>query len=286
MLLGEDLSLLYRVRIHDITLSADDLAVRFTLNGKSVTVREYKLENGEYIFTLDGIAPQQMGDTVDAEILVGEDVIASYKGYSVKTNLTNLLSASAAELGISAEKHTAMKTLIADLLTYGAAAQIYTGYATDALVTDGVAGLVPSTETPTEQEAMKLTGNENPVAFFGKATVHFDTVNAIRVTVVGIGDAANVTVTVDGVSYRLDEGVKSGEGLYVFTVDNILATGFDSRHVFELLVDGESVATLSYSVNAYVYAMISGGAESDSMQDLALALYRYGRSADTYETIA
>lgn len=286
VLLGKDLSLLYSVRIHDVTLSADDLAVRFTLNGKSVTVREYTTLNGEYIFTLDGIAPQQMGDLIDAEILVGESVIASHKGYSIKENLKSLLSSGAAELGISEEKHAAMKTLIADLLTYGAAAQIYTGYATDSPVTDGVEGLAPSTVSPTEQDAMILTGNQNPAAYFGKATVHFDTVNSIRVTVVGITDAANVTVKVDGVSYRLDEGVKSGEGLYVFSTDGILATGFDSRHVFELLVDGETVSSLSYSVNAYAYAMISGGAESDSMQDLAFALYRYGVSADAYAEIA
>ena len=50
----------------------------------------------------------------------------------------NTLSQSAAELGMSAEKYAAMRTLIADMLEYGAKAQVYLNYKTDSLVNEGV----------------------------------------------------------------------------------------------------------------------------------------------------
>ena len=46
---------------------------------------------------------------------------------------------------------------------------------------------------------------------------------------------------------------------------------------------GETVSVLTYGINAYAYAMTEGGeTDSESMKDLALALYRYGVSASAY----
>ena len=64
----------------------------------------------------------------------------------------------------------------------------------------------------------------------------------------------------------------------VFT-EGILATDFDETYTFELYVDGELTQTLTYSVNAYAYKM----KDHADMGDLALALYRYGKSAEAYK---
>ena len=47
---------------------------------------------------------------------------------------------------------------------------------------------------------------------------------------------------------------------------------------FFLSCNGEVMQTLTYSVNAYAYAM----KDNANMANLALALYRYGMSATAY----
>jgi hypothetical protein len=220
---------------------------------------------------------------LDATLLVGGTEIVSHKGYSIKKNLENLLARSREELGMTAEKHAAMKTLISDLLTYGAAAQEYTDYKTDSLVTSGVTGIIASTATPTERDAMKLTGNENKSLYFVGGNVHFDTVNEIRIKLYASADAlARTTLTVDGETVAPSDLESLGDGYYTVTVPSIYANGMDIVHTFTLTLDGETVATLSYSVNAYAFATLADETASDEMKALALALYRYGVSADEY----
>ncbi len=286
--LGADLSILYYVRIHDSSLlSGGALAMTFTLNGQSVTVDAYEILNGEYVFTLEGIAPQQMADLIDAVFLVGEAEIVSHTGYSIKQNCLNLLAKDAQTLGISEEKHAALVTLLSDLLLYGTAAQNYKDYNTAIPITDGSEGLIGSDVTPDASDAMVLAGNVDPTFCFRSATVYFDTVNELRIKLLAnVADASLATVTVDGTVYALSELTSLGNGTYLVTVPEIFATAFDTVHTVVLSYNGNAGATLSYSVNAYAYAMKENANGNAEMQALALALYRYGVSADAYASIA
>jgi len=283
--LGADLSMNYYVRIHDVTLSIEELAMQFTVAGKSVTVTEYTTEKGEYVFTLSGIAPQQIADDITATLLCGEDVINEKSEYSIKDNLLSLNAKSAAVLEISEEKLAALKTLIADVLAYGQAAQDYTGYAPDAPILNGSEEIVGSTVTPDESDDMILTDNIASKPYFKSATVNFNTVNEIRIRIyVGHVDASLVTVKVDGESYKLSDLQNLGGGDYLVTIPEILATELDTVHTVTLVYDGVDGASLSYSASAYAYAMQESG--KAEMKALALALYRYGASADAYAEIA
>ena len=57
------------------------------------------------------------------------------------------------------------------------------------------------------------------------------------------------------------------------------ALAFGEVLTFELQVNGETVQTLTYSVNSYAYSKYD---EGNAMSNLALALYRYGVSAVAY----
>jgi len=284
--IGADLSMLYYVRVHDSSLSAEDLLMKFTIASKSTVVSEYTEKDGEYIFVLTGIAPQQIGDKIDAILLLGDTEIASKLQYSVKDNLLSLNSKDAETLGISAGKYAAMKTLIADLLLYGKAAQDYVGYLPDAPVLNGTEGIVGSTTMP-ESDDMVLSNNVASKPYFKNATVRFDTVNEIRIHIfAGNADASLVTVKVDGKEIALSDLTALGNGSYLVTISDILATELDTVHTVALALDGVDGASLSYSVNAYAYAMQNGGTQDADMRALALALYRYGVSADAYMAIA
>ncbi|MBQ9785750.1 MAG: hypothetical protein IJW29_09630 [Clostridia bacterium] len=282
--LGKSLSILYYVRVHDGTLLSEGaLSMLFTMNGKDTAVTAYETANGQYVFAFDGIAPQQMGDLVDATVLVGDATVAQKTGYSIKQNCLNLLSKTAAQLGLSDVQYAAMQTLIADLLAYGQAAQDYKEYAGNGAILDGTEELVGSTVAPTDADAMTLTGNTDAALHFTSATVRFDTVNQVVIKVyASVEDAELVTLKIGGTSYALSDLTALGNGVYEWRSEGLKATEFDTVYAAELLYNGESTAALSYSVNAYAYAMTNGATQNTNMQALALALYRYGMSAEAY----
>ena len=286
--LGADLSLRYYVRVNDPTLlSGGALSMRFTIDGKTVDVTEYVISGGEYVFMLSGIAPQQIADTVNASVLVNDTVITEYNGYSIKRNCLNLLEKTASQLGISDAKYAAMKALIQDLLIYGQAAQDYVSYNPEAPVLDGTEGITASDALPTEEDAMVLEGNTNATLYLSSCTVRFDTVNKLRFKIyVGVADIENVTLSVNGTAYAVSDLLSLGNGFYTLTTDAILATEFDTVYNVVLSYNGSAYATLEYSVNAYVYSMYTSTKAAAATKALALALYRYGISADAFAEAA
>lgn len=280
--LGTDLSMLYYVRLNDPALrNTTALSMRFAVGGARVTVSEYTVINGEYVFLLSGIAPQQIGDLIDAEVMIADETVASHNGYSIKQNCLNLLSRSAAQLGLSEAKYAALRTLIADLLAYGQAALEYTEYPARTPILDGGETLDFSALTPSDADKPVLTGNGDPTLRIKSATVRFDTVNKLRIRIYA-ENTEGVTVSVNGTVYTLDELTSLGGGVYMLTTDAISATGFGTVCRIVLSFGGVETATLEYSVNAYAYSMYTSESASAAMKSLALALYRYGTSAVAY----
>ena len=283
--LGDDLSIRYYVKIHDSSiLSLGTLSMQFIMNGRTVTVTDYEIIGGEYVFTFEGIAPQQMADLIDAVLYAGDTEITSYQDYSVKKNCEALLAYTAEELGMSESKYASLKTLVSDLLIYGEAAREYKDYESNGSVTDGIEGLIPSDLLP--ESGMTLTGNTDLNLHFYSATVFFDHVNTIYVKILAdVEDLENVTLTVNGIAYALTDLEALKDGIYRFKSEGLQATEFDKDFEMVLSYNGETVATLNYSVNAYAYAMNHGATSNSEMQTLALALYRYGVSAERYLAI-
>lgn len=260
--LGRDLSVNYYVRINESALEElyESFSMKFTMNGKTTVVTDYTIEDGHYVFTFAGIAPQQMTDNISAEFLIGEEVYAAREEYTIRDYLNGLIK--------KYSNSEALIQLIADLLTYGAAAQEYKDYNLDDLA-NGDLYLTTSEALPTET-VKSVTGSLSQNVYFTAATVWFDTVNKIGVK---LSTAENVTLRVNGEEVLLD-------GTTYYT-NGILATEFDDIYTFELYENGTLVQTLTYSVNSYVYSMMdkTENGELTEMANLARALYRYGLSA-------
>ena len=205
-----------------------------------------------------------MGDNIDAEILLDGKVIAVVEEYSVKENAQKLLSTYADD-----EK---LVQLVTDMLYYGAAAQSYRGYKTDALVTDGVTGMVAASETIPATTDKAINASASETVYFKSASVWFDNINKIYVK---LSTADGVTLKVNGETVELD-------GTTYYT-DAIYAAEFDKVYTFELYEGEALVQSLTYSIKSYVYSMINGGTSNEKMVALAKALYAYGKSAEAYK---
>lgn len=261
--IGEDITMNYYVTMPDIFASA---AMYFTV--KDITepiIAESKLAaDGRYVFSLD-IPPQFMATNIRAELKLGEQILATQENYSVKAYAQNMLNNSPSDK---------LKQLLTDLLYYGDAAYNYANETTDETpVTNDVENIgTASTAAPATTDFKlenMLEENATYPAYFLGAGVYFDNVNKIYVK---LSTTENVTLTINGVAVEV-----TGDTVYT---DGILATGFAETYTFVLSCNGEEMQILTYSVNAYVYAMKDKG---NAMAALAIALYNYGESAKAYK---
>ena len=267
--LGTSLSLNASVKedftgtVKPILGDATKLAVRFTRGGKSVEVEP----NADGKFVFDNIAPQCMTENITAELLYtdrqGTKVVAQRENYSIKEYFNALYAENSG--------NTKLVSLLSDALTYGAAAQNYTGFNLDNLATADVNWLAPTTRTiPVDN--MGAFGNSEA----NKATaagVYFANSNRIYFKFVKeAGAEIKLYKNGEEVEYSLQEGNKA------YSPD-ILPTEYDAVFKFVITKDSQAVYTVEYRVNDY----IARKQNSANIGALVKAMNNYGGSCKEYK---
>ena len=297
MELGDDITMNYYAKIDSAHAGA---MMRFTMNGKETFAEGEALGDGNYVFAFRGVAPQCMGDEVKAELILGDEVLALKDSYSVRDYCDELLASTAETLGISEAKFASLKVLVADMLEYGAAAQLYTGYKTGTLVNDGISGKSEFAELEsTDKEVFESEAEGLEITGLG---MYFDYTNSFFVNFTALGYAEDEMVVIvynetteEEREYTLAECVVLSEetGEYVLVTDAIFTTSYSDIYYIELYTynsRGKLVCqqTVKYSVASYVFTMQN---KTDSegaltpMAKLARAVYLYGNSAAAYKAV-
>ncbi len=256
--------------VHDFEYSHSP-QMRFTMNGKSVTVDgTLNAQTKYYEFVFEGVAPQCIGDNIKAELLVNGEVISEKDNYSVLTYLRALKAKSMETLGYGYDKYESMMTLVDNLLVYGGAAQGYINHNTNDLVSTNVPDKVTYTISGTDKSAT----NDSKVSWKSGSVV-FDSVNKIVIRFTA-ADVAGLSFTVkinDGEATPI-EYTPAGANTYAITTDAIYATGFNDVYT----ITASTGATVTYSVRSYVYSM----KDDANVKDLVLATYSYGEAAKAF----
>ena len=159
----------------------------FNVNGKEKTVQATE-DGTNYVFICNNIAPQMIGDKIGFTVYAmknGAKVKGMSAAYAVKDYCDYVLQYMSSD--------TKLRTLIVDLLNYGAATQTYANYKTDALVNKDL--------TSTQQ---------------GWATDEREYVNVATLTNADAADLAGVSIT--NMSLVLNETVAIR---YFFTATSI-----------------------------------------------------------------
>lgn len=281
--LGADLTMNYYA-----TVSGDhhaNVRMQFTVNGNVTLVEGVcNAAMDRWDFLLEGITPQCMGDNIKAELVLVDangnvtEVLDTKAEYSVREYCNNILQSYPTDMEL--------RTLIEDLLEYGAAAQEYRNYKTDELVNAGnfgASGWNGLTETD-----KAITESTSETVYFTAAGVWFDYVNRLYFKVQA-DDISTVTVKIGDVEYTAANGgltlVEGMDSIYILYTDPIYATAFDSIYTVELAVDGTTVQTVTYSLKSYVYTKQDQTDESGELTEMAKlsrAIYNYGMSAKAY----
>ncbi|MBR0302998.1 MAG: hypothetical protein IJQ80_04040, partial [Clostridia bacterium] len=214
----------------------------FVMNGNTVTVREYSevTSNGVeyYVFSFANIAPNLMNDTITATLhatFEETEYVSEPLEYSVATYCYSMLGRT---------DDAKLRTLLVDLLNYGAAAQTYTGYNTDALVTANLTAEQIAWGTASDPEHTSVTN------------ARYRTVQDPSVNWAGVSLRLNDSVTMqfvfttddtDGVTVRIENG--EGTLLKEITAEEFRTSG----GYYIAAYNGLTAGQLSETVYATAY---------------------------------
>ncbi len=247
--------------------------------GEQILTSTWDATNNAYRFTFKNVLPQMLTEDFTYTLMSGETVIDSFT-QSVRDYCDAVLAT---------ETNAYMINLIVDVLRYGAAAQTVAGYKTELLATDGLDAKFEDFGTSSADKVVNvpaaLTDSTDAGKTFASANVRLEDAVALRLYLT-LDTVENVTVSVklgdgEAVVYNGADLVKSG-AYYTLVFGDIYATKYDTAITADILVNGASVQTLTYSINAYL-ADVAGDTTVDAdMRALIDAVYSYGASASDY----
>lgn len=264
--LGEKLTLKYYAAIF---ASNVNIIMRFTYEGETHDVIGVKDEkSGEYVYSLDRIPPSKMDAIVKAELILkntdgSETVLAVKEEYSISQYCQDAKQDN--------PNDGALNHLLNDLENYSKAAEDYeNGISKDPSDVDWE----PLTDTD-----FSLSEPADETVRFKAAGVRFGFVNRLFFKFTA-DDLNGLTVKVNDTLYTESDFtlVEGTENTYIIYSEGINATEFDKIFTAVLLVNGEEVQTLEYSVKSYVEAK----QDDPEIGALVRALYNYGKSSELY----
>ena len=257
--------------------------VVFKLNNVETVAYDYAENENNYVFTFRNVAPNQMNDIIEAQLFATYDdteYLSEIQYYSVATYCYNMLNK------YNSDAYKKLRTLLVDLLNYGAQSQIYTSYKEDRLVN---AALTQeqcewgTSEQPELKSVLNTSFNtvENPSVTWKGAglkledsvTMRFkiQTDNIDNIKVIITGDTDKWTI------YSKDF-IKTIGGYYIYF--NGLNASQLRETVYLTIYDGEQKVsnTICYSIESYAYSKRN----DETLAGLTESMMKYGDSAYAY----
>ena len=277
--------------LKDSVSSFDDFYVTAKFGEKEEKITEYKQNGNYFVFSYKGINPQLMNDEITAVLHAkngNKEYTSPQKVMSVKEYAYTMLER------YSADEHSKLRTLLVDLLNYGAMAQKYVGYKTD--------NLVNSDLTDTQKSwASKNTGDFENIRDFNFKTISNPSVqwnacglvlnNSIMIRAkFSAKDIENKTVEFafrnTKFIYDKNDFVNNGDGTYYVYCNELFAHELSNEILITVCENGVPCSnTMRFSVESYASTVQqSSEYKGTALDDLTQAMMRYGKSAVAYRT--
>jgi len=273
--LADDLFVNYKVSIARHEIYGLDLptTANFTIDGFAADPVAAVQNGNNLVFTLTGITPQQIGDEI-VTTLSNDATTGAAHTYSIKTYADNMLAneASPAEL----------KTLLADLLNYGAEAQKYADYYVDNLVNADLDQSLATAELAAVESKTAHEALEGATHLWKSAALRLNEKVEFKFT---YKMAEGATCNGGYILATDEEGNEIGrrsfdKGSYVARFMGLNADEMRKVVKFQLF-DRENnpiSGVLTYSIESYVAAK----KDTAGIGDLLTAMMKYGDAAAAY----
>lgn len=266
--------------------------VVFSLNGRQTMVESYRVdENGRYVFSFGEISPRMMNDEIVATLYAtyeGDVVECCVKTYSIREYCCRMLE-KCGEGGVF-ESDAELKTLLVDLLCYGAASQRYLGDGESELVTSVLTEeqLAFGTQTTPDLNSVKNSSYETvakPEAEWRAVGLVLEDVIAMRFKL-ALDSVEELCVCVrtddpDEVWWFGADELAVSDGACELYFDRFYADRMRDTVYVTAYRNGVVVShTAAYSIESYAYAKQNDG--DPALCELVIAMMKYGDSAERY----
>lgn len=253
--------------------------------GKKVTVKNYSVEGDRYVFRFNNIAPNQMNNTIFATLYSrynGTEYASATKEYSVAEYCYNTLSK------YNADSYAKLRTLIVDLLNYGAQSQLYTKYNTDNLANGNLTASElawGTAEEPILNNSLNIAYKtvDNPLITWKGASLNLN--DSVTMKFKFITDDIN-GLSLKISSEKVEWNIKASSfvlenGVYSVKFSGLNAGQMSEKVYLTMYKDGIAVSnTVCYSIESYAYSKQSS--QIEHLADLVKAMMKYGYSAYSY----
>lgn len=267
--------------------SFDEFYMTFECGGKEEKVTDYKETDKYYVFSYKGINPQLMNDNVTAVLHAknkSEEYTSPEKIMSVREYAYTMLDR------YSGDEHAKLRTLLVDLLNYGAAAQIYAGYQTDNLVNSDLTDVQKNWASKDTTEFKNIRNLNyktinNPSAEWKTCSLVLK--NSIMVKVkFSAKDVENKTVEIvlknTKFTYTKDDFVNNGDGTYYVYCNELFANELSDDLLFTIYENGKPCSnTMLFSVESYA-RLVRDNYKDKPLDKMTTAMMLYGNSAKAY----
>jgi hypothetical protein len=273
MVLGGTLSMNFFIEATNLS-GTDYYAeiIHHTEDGPVVTTVPYaqwEKRDPHMVVTLNGLAARQMADTIEVIIYHGNGLQAavlwsdSVRGYTMR-----ILEKQAPET----------KTMLVDMLNYGAAAQTFFGYNTDDLANNQLSAAQQAYAT---QDVNCTDQRVKGTNYYGSSlvlkdrillTMYFKNITIDMYAVIRFTDHKGNAhqVRVEG-----SEFVKNGANYGVVVDELVVADGDQLVTVTVYNANGKEVASASDTVNSYAVRMMGSDALFEAVAKFTTSAYAY-----------
>lgn len=269
----------------------DDFYMTFKCNGKEEKATQYKQNGDYYVFSYKGINPQLMNDEVTAVLHAkkgNEEYTSPEKALSVKEYAYTLLDR------YSGDEYSKLRTLLVDLLNYGAMAQKYVGYKTDNLVNSELTAVQKSWGSNGGEEFKNISDLNyktisSPTAQWNTCGLVLNNSIMLRAKF-SAKDVENKTVEIafrnTKFTYDKNDFVNNGDGTYYVYCNELFAHELSDKLLLTVYENGVPCSnTMLFSVESYASVIQQSSAyKGTALDDLTQAMMRYGKSAAAYRT--
>ena len=298
-----DITILFRVKTEVVDASYTGVYVVVSQEVEDGQVRTKTIDGKlnqsgtAYEFEYTGVAAKEIGDFIDVVVYAYDangNLVTGGKleDYGVKVYCDNQLSKTDEQLttmGLSTEKQKIFRTLLVDLLNYGAEAQKYFSYKMDNLTNATLTEeqkAYASSDSVIDSLVDVTNGKheivENPAATWKSVQLQLLSKATVRVKFAYEGDVSNLKMVVkveNGEEYEVTDFTVADTNQYYACFDQIKASQFGNTLDFKIM-EGDTVIsnTLRYSVESYA----AKNKDSATLGGVLAAMMKYGKAAATF----
>lgn len=240
-----------------------------------------------YQFDYPGITPQALGDVITSTVYGVKDGVL-YWGTSYDYSITSYVTKQ-----LNTSQNAKFKTLLVDLMYYGASCQIHANYKTDEMLTDILKEEQKALHSSYEQSLTNIknlsydtSGCTNRLVQFGTSVRLSNSVDiacALRLTDVTVDDIKIVAQvgsrTIEYTKANDPDNFEYLNGYWYFYCDAVYANQMSLPVYITAYRGDEKISyTMLYSIESYAATYSKGG----TMQAVLRDMIYYGKAAEAY----